>query len=270
MPDISAILTAHREGPMAGPSLRSFLAAVNAARESGIDTEMLVLLDNPDDSTRLVFADAASSGIRLTELDFRDQGKVRNHAVTLANGRFIAFLDGDDLWSENWLVAAYKACRAPVDGAGVIAHPETDWFFEGSSNVFFHADQEDPSFRPEMLRFANYWDALCMAPRSAYVDHPFDDRDVEGGLAYEDWHWNCETLDAGYVHRVVPDTIHFKRRRKESQTIKASSQKCLTPPSSLLLYSWERAQSRSGSCAEASDASTTTSGTTSESSISRP
>jgi glycosyltransferase involved in cell wall biosynthesis len=237
-PAISAIITAHREGAMAGISLRSLMAAVERAVGEGIATEVIVALDAPDEGTRAVFADAPSLGFKLVELSLRDQGKVRNHAVRTSRGRFIAFLDGDDLWSENWLVEAHRLCTSEPNSDRAIAHPETDWFFESSNNVFFHADQTDATFDPSILRFANYWDALCMAPRQAYLEHPYCDRDVANGFAYEDWHWNCVTLDAGYVHRVVPDTIHFKRRRKTSQTIQASSRKCLTPPHPLLRYTW--------------------------------
>lgn len=239
-PEISAIITAHREGAMAGISLRSLISAVDRAADAGITTEVVVALDAPDDGTCAVFADAQSLGFTLIEMSERDQGKVRNNAVRTSRGRFIAFLDGDDLWSENWLVEAHRLCTSDPQPDRVIAHPETDWFFESSNNIFFHADQTDATFDPSMLRFANYWDALCMAPRQAYLEHPYCDRDVANGFAYEDWHWNCVTLDAGYVHRVVPDTIHFKRRRKTSQTIQASSRKCLTPFHPLLGYGWHR------------------------------
>jgi glycosyltransferase involved in cell wall biosynthesis len=223
---------------MAGISLRSFLTTIEAARSAGMHIEPLVMLDNPDEATRLVFGGTDHLKIEIIEVDLRDQGKVRNYAIQHSKGRAIAFLDGDDLWSENWLIEAHRLRSASEDPDRVIAHPEANWFFESNCNVFFHADQQDVDFDPRMLRFVNYWDALCLAPRSAYLDHPFCERDVAGGFAYEDWHWNCETLNAGYIHRVVPDTLHFKRRRADSQTVQASSKKCLTPMTPMALYAW--------------------------------
>lgn len=234
--DISAIITAHREGVMAGLSLKSLLSAVDQARAAGIDVEIIVMLDNPDAATAAVFADASAHGWALEVVSFGDQGRVRNRGIELARGRYLAFLDADDLWSENWLAAAHEVCSQQP--GNIICHPEVDWFFESNNNLFFHVDQTDPAFDVHTLRFTNYWDSLCMAPREAYESHRFSDRSAVDGLAYEDWHWNCETVVAGYTHRVAPSTIHFKRRREASQNIEASTKKCLTRRSKLFEYDW--------------------------------
>lgn len=236
MNDITAVITAHREGALAGPSIRSMLDAVDAARAEGISVEVGAALDAPDATTRSMFADMPDQGWWVEEYDFKDQGIVRNTAITRCDSRYVAFLDGDDLWSENWLVRAFELCES--DPGRIIAHPELDWFFESSDSVFFHVDQTDPDFDPNFLRFQNYWDAMCCAPVAAYRDHPYVQRDVKAGFAYEDWSWSIDTYDAGYVHRVVPDTIHFKRRRKASQNIEASSNKVLTRMAPLLTYSY--------------------------------
>lgn len=243
MTDISAIITAHHEGALAGVSLRSLLCAVERARTDGLVVEVLIVLDNPDEATSSVFADAAAEGWSLSTVSFGDQGLTRNHAVEQARGDYIAFLDGDDLWSENWLVEAYAVCQQ-VPGR-IIAHPEVDWFFEASNNLFFHVDQTEPHFDPHFLRVGNYWDALCLAPRSSYADHPFAMRAVDDGFAYEDWLWNLETLEAGYVHRVAPETIHFKRRRPGSQTMVASGTKCLTRLHPRQTWAWAEAHDSS-------------------------
>ncbi|WP_183093443.1 glycosyltransferase family 2 protein [Nocardioides stalactiti] len=241
-PDVAAIITAHAEGVMAGLSFRSLLDAVGVARAEGIGVEVLVVLDNPTAATREVFAEADEHGARVAEVSYADQGKVRNHAVGLTTAGHVAFLDGDDLWSENWLADAHRMCAGAPQ---VIGHPELNWFFENQQNLYFLPDQTDPDFDPALLRIANPWDALCLAPRSAYVDHPFSARAVADGYAYEDWHWMLETYRGGYVHRVVPETIHFKRRREGSQYVQARARKVLTRPSELLDYAWWQERDRS-------------------------
>lgn len=232
--DISVILTAHREGPMAGVTIRSATAAVEAAQADGLDVEILVVMDNPDEATVEAFEDVEDLGWSMETVNFKDQGMVRNHAVTRSNGQYIAFLDGDDLWSENWLVEAYRVVAAHP--GRTIAHPEVNWFFQGSNNLFFHADQMEAAFEANFLRFGNYWDALCLAPRVAYTDFPYAQRALLDGYAYEDWQWNIDTMEAGFVHRVAIDTIHFKRRRAESQTLQASRRKTLTRTRPLHTY----------------------------------
>ncbi len=233
---ITAILTAHREGLMAGASLHSFLDCVEIAEEAGIKVQKMVFLDNPDEATKIVFDDADRQGFVVREVSYSDQGLVRNQAVSEAEGEYIAFLDGDDLWSENWLLKAFQFCQQ--NGDKVIAHPEFNWFFEGNNNLYVKVDQLSPEYDPVFLRFANYWDALCLASKEVFSRFPYCKRRVKEGFAYEDWHWNKKTLEAGYVHRVIPNTIHFKRRRSASQTIDASKNMCLVDKTELNIYSF--------------------------------
>jgi hypothetical protein len=224
--DLTCIITGHREGRLAVPSLRSFWDAIGAARDAGFTVEALLCLDRPDALTEKLFDTYRQDAVALDLFDVADQGKVRNSAVTKARGTYCAFLDADDLWSQNWLVEALTFLKDKPDTH--IAHPQYNYFFEKQATIFTHVDQESPDFRLDLLRVANYWDALCVCPTDIYREIPFCDRDIAGGYAYEDWFWNCETVAAGYIHKVVPDTVLFKRRQESSQTVKAASNKSLT------------------------------------------
>ena len=204
--DLTCIITGHREGRLAVPSLRSFC------------------LDRPDALTEKLFNTYKNDAVAVDTYDVADQGKVRNGAVEKAKGKYCAFLDADDLWSQTWLVEALTFLKDKPSTH--IAHPEYNYFFEKQATIFTHIDQESDEFRLDLLRVANYWDALCVCPTAIYRELPFCDRDIAGGYAYEDWFWNCETVAAGY--KVVPDTVLFKRRQESSQTVKASTNKSLT------------------------------------------
>lgn len=242
-PDLSAVLTAHAEGTMVGVSFRSMLAAVRVAVDAGLGVEVLVVLDKSDLATGEMLAEADLQGARVVEVDYGDQGLVRNHAVGESGGRFVAFLDGDDLWTENWLVAAHEVCAA---NARTIAHPYADWVFGNHRALWLPPDQMDRDFEPATLRVTNAWDALCLAPREAYLDHPFQARDLALGYAFEDWLWNLETIESGYVHRVVPETIHFKRSRPGSQFRQANFNRSTTRPTAYHDYAWLAERERSG------------------------
>ena len=233
--NVSAIITAHKEGAMAGMSYRNLCECVATLEEGGYLSETIIVLDSADDFTSSVFSDIAENErTKLLITDYKDQGKARNRAIQEANGEYIAFLDGDDLWSANWLLDAYGV--ALEKGKNTILHPEFNWFFGGTSSVLVGIDQLDKDYDPQFLRFANYWDAMCFAHSDVYKKIPYCDRDVDAGFAYEDWYWNCETLEHGFVHQIVTDTIHFKRRREGSQTMEASGTSSIPPRSTFHLF----------------------------------
>lgn len=232
--DLTCVVTGHREGRLAVPGLKSFWAAVDHAEASGYVVETMLCLDRPDALTASLFDSFRREGTVASEFDFGDQGKVRNAAVTAASGRYTAFLDVDDLWSEDWLSVALDFLKDRPDTH--IAHPAYNYFFENQATIFCHVDQESPEFRLDLLRIANYWDALCVCPTAIYREFPFCDRNIAGGYAYEDWVWNCETVAAGKIHKVVPDTVLFKRRQKLSQNIRAGVNQSLPRPVELSRY----------------------------------
>lgn len=233
--DISAIISGHTEGRLAIASLRSMLLAVEEANKNGLSVQIIAVLDNPDSVTRSVFENFANENGVLLEVNYADQGASRNEALEKATGQKIAFLDADDLWCKNWLCDAFRFLEKAE--SGVIAHPEFNYFFEGQATVFRHIDQDDEEFQLDLLRLQNYWDALCMCDREVYKTFPFYKRELDKGWAYEDWYWNCETVAAGLRHKIVPDTILFKRRRSISQTVRASSNKSRIRNNALMSYS---------------------------------
>ena len=213
-PDVTAVLTTHAEGALLGPSLASFEQAIEVARRTGLVVEGMIVVDRPDEATRLFFA-GAQIPHRTIETDVGDPGLARNAAVSAASGSYISFLDGDDLWSENWLVVGYQLCQP--DPKLVVAHSEVNVIFGESRQMWWHVDSRRPGFDSSYLRTANYWDAMSFGARIIYNRFPFVANDVKVGFGHEDWHWNCVTLASGIDHRPAIGTVHFKRRRRGSQ-----------------------------------------------------
>jgi hypothetical protein len=212
--DITLALTAHSETVVAGPTLNSADAAVEFARGRGFRVERILGLDRATEASRAYFLPRAREGWRVVELDAGDLGLARNALAEIAGGRFVAFLDADDLISENWLAAAGAALAAAEDeGRQVIAHPELNVFFDAAQSCLVNRPDTDALFAPAYWRHANYFDSLAMAPRAAFREVPYAGRDMEAGFGYEDWRWNLETTAAGWSHATVRDTIIFKRRR---------------------------------------------------------
>ena len=233
---ITAVMTGHREGLIAGPSLASFREAIDHARTFGLSIEPVIVLDRPDELTRAIFEEHGVLGARLVTTDYGDPALARMRGVAEGNGELVTFLDADDLWSFNWLTAACAfVCR---EGAKTIGHSELNIIFGGEKLIWLHADSTWPEFDFEYLRISNYWDALCVAARNVFESYPIHKNDLMAGHAHEDWHWNCLTYSAGYRHRPVPDTVHMKRRRAGSQSAHCNASDVVPWPTPLVKHAW--------------------------------
>jgi glycosyltransferase involved in cell wall biosynthesis len=212
--DISVVLTAHREGLLVAQSARSAEEAIAEAERQNIRCEIIVVLDRADETTSAVVRSALHDKARFIETKEGDPGLARNRGVAAAEGQTVAFLDGDDLWSSNWLTAAFRQIKERPD---TIAHSACNLVFGRNRLVWWHTDSETVLCEPAYLNWTNYWDALTMARAELYRSIPFKANDLRLGFGHEDWHWNLVTLRKGHAHKPVPGTMHFKRSRSGSQ-----------------------------------------------------
>lgn len=212
--NISIILTAHREGVIAGVSAKSAQAARRHAERAGLAHEIIVVLDRADALTRATLHSALGGDAQFLETDEGDPGAARNRGIEAASGECSTFLDCDDLWSENWLSEANRLVDRRSDA---IVHSACNLVFGDRRHLWWHVDSESKLCDPEYLSWMNYWDALSFARTDIYRRYPFRRNDMRLGFAHEDWHWNAWTLAEGVPHKPAPNTMHFKRARPGSQ-----------------------------------------------------
>lgn len=224
--DLTVVVTAHNETIVSGPTMRAADLAIDAARARGFTVEAVIALDKATPATTTYFHQACFDHWQRWEYAEGDLGRVRNALLPRTSGRFIAFLDADDVFSENWLADGVAVLDAAErEGHRLIAHPELNVLFDGANSVLVNIDQRSPLFTPYYTYFRNYHDSLCLTPRQAHLDLPYVSRDIPNGLSFQDWHFSIETMAAGWEHVVVPDTIIFKRRRDFSLVVESSSRK---------------------------------------------
>lgn len=214
-PDISIIITAHKEGLLAGVSAQSAMEAATCAKANGLSCEFVVVLDNADELTRDTLTHALTENTTILETSEGDPGLARNRGIEAAKGVCAAFLDADDLWSENWLVEAAKLIEQRPDA---IAQCACAVAFGNEQHLWWHQDSETGMCDPDYLEWLNYWDALVFARRDLLAKFPYRANNIKLGYGHEDWHWNRVTLTAGVPHKPVPRTIHFKRKRSGTQS----------------------------------------------------
>ena len=215
---VSVILNCHDEGLLLRRSLESAIRSIDAAG-LGDACELIGIADKANKTTRQVLAAEASRITRVVETDFGDLGQARNAGVRAASGELLLFLDGDDLWSRNWVGAAWQEYTTlPAD---TILHPQCCVFFGASCELLVHPDWRDSYFDPRGLGARNHWISLCGVGRDIALDLPFPAVDREGGFGFEDWSWYRRTIAKGLRHATVPETAHFVRLKEGRSLQKA-------------------------------------------------
>lgn len=222
-PDITVTVNFHREGAFALSALASLNDLVKVARAAGVMVETQAVLDRPDELTRHIIDVRGRWLDQIEEVSVGDLSLSRNAGTSLAHGRFLTFLDGDDLWGEQWLRAAFAAATAPTAPQEAIWHPEHLYVFSEphfdivpGPALRLMQSSDTPGFNPAILIFANVWSANTLSRRDLYLRFPYRAVDSKRGIGIDDWSWNLETISAGIHHRVVPGTVHLIRRKRES------------------------------------------------------
>lgn len=230
---VTAILNLHREAWLANSSVRSLQSNLAALECEGAETEALLLLDSPDELTRAFAREFCPPRGRIVEVACRDLGEARNTAVQEAAGDYLGFLDGDDIWGDQWLLHALGAAER---SASSVWHPEASVFF-GTPEPYWllHRDDDLLGADWQTLALRNHWTALCFARRDLFQAVPYQCRHRQLRLGYEDWAFNMDVAAAGYRHRVVPNTLHFVRMRGDSLVRQSAQEEMLVSPSDLFV-----------------------------------
>ena len=212
--DIAAVITGHAEGDWLAKAMES--ARINGELlPKGVSFSIHVYLDSADSLT--LSRAREFEKVQVVEVEFADICKVRNLAVEQISSDYIAFLDGDDLWCDDWLLRCIEFYKSQIESECMVLHPQLTYCFgtQGieSQIVMEHIDSKDDRFDPFNLVSSNYWSALAFAPRSLFQKFPYVSSSEFLGLGFEDWTFNIQTLSSGIRHAVVPETVHFIRRK---------------------------------------------------------
>jgi hypothetical protein len=229
--DITAIVNLHAEGELASSTFVSIARAKSFAEGQALVVEVLAVLDRPTKDALHFVESYRGMEFGMMQVGYGDLGQARNAGVERASGKWIAFIDGDDLWAENWLAAAYAA--ATSDARPIIWHPLGLLVFGERTHLFIHVDTEDDDFDPVVLSMSNYWASQSFAARQVFLDLPYPKSDLSQQLGYEDWGWNMKTLSQGFIHKCVPDTINACRARSGSLLKATEAMKAMPEPTSL-------------------------------------
>ncbi len=228
--DITAVINGHREGLLAGASLKSLKTCASKAERCGLRVELLAILDNADDLTIEVFKNSQISNpeMKIEMVDHADLGFARNTAAKMAQGEWLAFLDADDLWCDTWLVSAYAAAQS--DSRMIAWHPELNVYFGASPHLFVHMDMENPKFHSANIAVTNPWTSLCFAKTAVVRSVPYTGTNLKEYVGFEDWSWNIDLIEHGGLHKIVTGTSHAIRTSPTSLVKQTVANGCMPRP----------------------------------------
>jgi glycosyltransferase involved in cell wall biosynthesis len=123
VPEISVIITAWNSGRWIAETLRTVF------QQSFQNFEVIVVDDGSTDDTSRIVAGFSDPRLRYARQENRGQSVASNVGAAMARGRFLKFLDADDLWNVQHLAAQHQAiCDCP----GAIASCTWGYFRENS------------------------------------------------------------------------------------------------------------------------------------------
>lgn len=212
--DLSAVVTVHDEGLVAHKTMRSVFEALEKVRAAGYSYEIIVHIDNGDETTIKYFERYKNhKEIRIFENKFGDTAPSRNYSLKRAQGKYAAFLDGDDLISSNWYIEALEMLEKSSDD--IIVHPEAILTFGVDQPNVLTLQGDSCKDDPLILLGENRWGSVLVASTKLLRENLY--RILGGGYGHEDYVFNINTLEKGIQHRIVPKTVLFYRRSETSR-----------------------------------------------------
>ncbi|WOL40615.1 glycosyltransferase [Pyramidobacter sp. YE332] len=229
--DVSCLVTFHSEGYLAHRTLTSIGMCRDYAEKRGLHVELVLVLDNADAVTEAVVAGhfAVRKDDQILRVHERSAPMSRNKGIQAAKGEFISIHDGDDYYSENLVYEGVAQCKAQPR---LITHAEINIGFESEYYMYRVGNIRHGDYTKYDLLTQNPLSVQTIAPRHVFIQIPY--QPTGNGFGYEDWHWNAETIAAGFEHVTVPHTFMFYRRKRQGSVLaRESASKSLIRPSRL-------------------------------------
>ena len=151
VPTVSVVLPTYDRERIVGRAIDSVLA------QTVPDFELLLVDDGSRDATAAMVKARYADEPRLRYLAKRNGGTAtaRNHGVELARGRYVAFLDSDDLWLPGFLASQVALLEARPEAALAVCDARFEGAWDGRGPTMFRdRDFHAPLSMEAMMRGA--------------------------------------------------------------------------------------------------------------------
>lgn len=214
--DVSIVLNVHCEQDLLYPTLYSLLDTVEHARLHGLNSELVIVADCADETTRAILKDYDYSGfdvVKIENVQVHSLGLARNIGIQAACGDYIVTADADDLVSRNFIYQLYQK-HQDAKNRKIVCFPEYYHAFGDENYVcrFYPLDQVG------LYRIAGEhpYVSRLMARRQDLLEIPYRDCMADPVYAYEDYDLNLRLVCAGFDLTIAEETIVFYRQRAGS------------------------------------------------------
>ena len=171
------------------------------------DYEIIIVNDGSTDKQTLEVLDALSTtGIVVLHKENGRMSSARNHGVRHAKGEYIAALDADDYFHNDFFKRAIAIFKDNANTAVVSSHIQL--FGE------YTAVARPRSGTPYNYMFSSQIPACAMVRKTCWdAVGGYDEKMVNG---YEDWEFYIRIVQKGWDIHVIPEKMLFYRQTKKS------------------------------------------------------
>lgn len=204
-PEVSVVVPTHNVAPFIGAAIESILA------QNFGDFEVILMDDGSSDSTVEVARRFDDDRLNIVPRRHRGPTRTMNEAIELARGRWIAFLDGDDMWAPDKLRRHVEVMNA---------RPGLDMTFcrsrmvnEEGQNLPIKSPRWKGSLRYEQLLVSNPAanGSSIVARRQALMEAGCFDNDFAASYDYDLW-LRLALLRPNNI-ACIPEVLTYYRRR---------------------------------------------------------
>jgi len=215
MPGISVIVPVYKAEAFLTDCVESILS------QSFSDFEIILVNDgSPDNSGKICDEFAEKYGcISVIHQENQGQAAARNHAMALAKGDWICFVDSDDLIHPQMLELLKQAAEnsgAPVSMCGMLEAVTLPENFMGSREVRFETltmDEETLVSLHDADKYPAWVACAKLIRRDLIENYPF-----HAGRVYEDNEAVCRGVCNGGSLAVTEEKLYFYRGNPDSTT----------------------------------------------------
>ena len=217
--DVSVNITTHNEGYYLYRTLKSIVAMCDVAEKAGISILIQIHLDKPDLLTKKIaneFVEKNKNSLLYTN-QFGDPSASRNFLIQNTKTKYTLFVDGDDLFTENFIKVAFGT--AVIFNHPCVVSAEDIVKFNDSVDVCIFREEatiDNPGIKSALFEM-NLYISQNFVSTEIYKTCKYEPN--KGNYGFEDWHWNTKVLSQGYEFLVAKDTIFFYRQKPAHESL---------------------------------------------------